>query len=299
MLGHFSFAILKCMKEKVLAFVKYNNIFAIAFMAVFFGFGISFAASPTVRESVYSSEETIIAVNNKLILTTNLDDFNFNLKINSVTEDEKNYYALYSYQTLAVLDGVWQTKGVEKTLTVSKEALGDKDLGLYLAKELGDNINYELSYLKRAQQLEKDRGESAKVVAVEYDGLIGKFLDPKELVIEGYDPVVETAAAEQASEVELHPEADYDESIKTPVEEPEESEEPEEPVVPEETTGEVTATSTEGVDNSATEPEPEPEPAPEIKPEGVVEEGAVSETETETVVEEPATEPEVAPAPTE
>jgi len=178
------------MYQKILHFIKYNNGFVIILGIFFFSFGISFAVSPEMRNGVYSSEETVVSVDNGPIISADLDNFNFNLRINSVTEDEKNYYAVYSYQTLAIEDGFWQNKEIEKTLTVSKEALAGKDLGLYVAQELGENINYELSYLKRVQKLEKEKGESQKIVAVAYSGLIGKLLNPKEETIEGYSPVI-------------------------------------------------------------------------------------------------------------
>lgn len=214
------------MHEKLINFIKYNNAFTIAFVVCFFGFGISFAASPELRESVYSSEETVVSVDNSSIVSADLDNFNFNLRINSVTEDEKNYYVVYSYQTLTVEDSVWQNKEIEKTLTVSKEALGGKDLGLYAAEELGENINYELSYLKRVQKLEKEKGESQKVVTVEYSGLIGKLLDPKEKVIEGYSPVILEPIPEVPATVESNPEEVI---VSTPYVEPQTEPQPEVP----------------------------------------------------------------------
>jgi len=189
------------MYQKILNFIKYNNAFTIIFVICFFGFGITYAASPEVRDSVYSSKETVVSIDNTLIVSTDLDNFNFNLRISSITEDAKNYYVAYSYQTLAIENGFWQNKEMEKTLTISKEALDGKDLGLYMAKELGENINYELSYLKRVQKLEREKGESQKVVATEYSGLIGKLLNPKEEVVEGYNPVI----PEPAPVVESNP----------------------------------------------------------------------------------------------
>lgn len=195
------------MYTKVLDFIKYNNAFTIILFVFFFGFGISFAASPEVREGIYSSEEKIVSVDNSWIVSADLDNFNFNLRITSITEDGKNYYVTHSYQTLVVEDGVWQSKEIGKTLTVNKEALDGKDLGLYLAKELGENINYELSYLKRVQKLEKEKGESRKIVTVEYSGLIGKLLNPTEKVIEGYSPVIPEVVPEVPATVESNPEA--------------------------------------------------------------------------------------------
>ena len=194
------------MYQKILNFVKYNNAFTIIFVVCFFGFGITYAANPDVRESVYASEDTVVSIDNTLIVSTNLDNFNFNLRISSVIEDEKNYYAVYSYQTLAIEDGAWQSKLIEKTLTVSKEALEGRDLGLYVAEELGENINYELSYLKKVQKLEREKGGSQKVVTTEYSGLIGKLLDPKEKVMEGYSPVIPESVPEVAATVESNPE---------------------------------------------------------------------------------------------
>ncbi|MFA5831308.1 MAG: hypothetical protein WC878_05760 [Candidatus Paceibacterota bacterium] len=194
------------MYGKFLNFIKYNNAFTIILGLFFFGFGISFAANPAILDSVYSSQETVVSVDNSRIVSADLDSYNFNLRINSITEDEKNYYAAYSYQTMAIEDGVWQNKEIAKVLTVSREALEGKDLGLYVAKELGENINYELSYLKKVQQLEKEKGESQKIITTEYSGLIGKLLDPKEEIIEGYNPVIPEAVPEVPATLEDNPE---------------------------------------------------------------------------------------------
>ncbi|MFA4890606.1 MAG: hypothetical protein WC587_03200 [Candidatus Paceibacterota bacterium] len=214
------------MGQKIINFIKYNNAFTIAFVLVFFGFGISFAASPELRDGVYSSEEIVVSIDNSMIVSSDLDNFNFNLRISSITEDEKNYYAVYSYQTLAITDGFWQGKEEEKTLTVNKEALEGKDLGLYVAKELGENINYELSYLKRVQKLEKEKGDSQKIITVEYSGLVGKLLDPKEMVIEGYSPVIPEPVPEIPATVESNP---TEVIVSTPYAEPQENPVPVEP----------------------------------------------------------------------
>ena len=179
--------------QKVIHFIKYNNAFTIGIMMLFLGAGMTFAASPAARGSVYSSSEKVTSIDNHLIVSTNLDGFNFNLKINSVTEDAKSYYIKYSYQTLAIENGAWQKVSREKTMTVSKASLEEKDLGLYVAGQLGENINYELSYLKEVQTMQK--GLTNKVVTVQYAGLVGKLLDPKEKVIRGYNPVIPEEAA--------------------------------------------------------------------------------------------------------
>ena len=316
------------MQQKILNFIKYNNAFTIIFVICFFGFSITFAANPDVRESVYASEETVISVDNGLIVSADLDNFNFNLRISAVTEDDKNYYAAYSYQTLVIENDVWQNKEIEKILTVSKEALDGRDLGLYVAKELGENINYELSYLKRVQKLEREKGESQKIVATEYSGLIGKLLDPKEEVIEGYNPVIPEPAPEVAATVESNPEEVI---VSTPRSEPSVSATaPQEGTVlsaetsSESTATEATSTPTQNqpaqeatsTPNSAIAPLPEPEITPPPQddgegddvvpaPEEMIDEELVQEVVTELLQTEetpapaptPVSEPEVAPQP--
>ena len=279
------------MYQKVVNFIRYNNAFAIAFFLLFSGFGITYAASPEVREGVYASKEVVVSVDNRQVVSVDLDNFNFNLVINSVTEDDKNYYAAYSYQTLAIEDGAWQTVTVEKTLTVSKEALDGKDLGLYATKELAEIINYELSYLKRVQKLEQEKGTSQKVVVTEYSGLVGKLLNPKEEVIEGYNPVIPEPIPEVAPP--LGP--TLPEPAAVPIENPQTS--------PEATSG--TAEPTPVVE-PAPEPEPEleSEPAPQTSPQPSLEATAgtaeaTSGTAEPTPVAEPTVEPEPTAEPTE
>ena len=187
------------MFQKILKFIKYNNATAIIFTIIFSGMTVSLAASEELRDSIYSSSEIVRSVDNRLIISTDLDTLNFNLRINSVKEDDKNYYVAYDYDALAIQDYIWKNVNLNKILTVDKEFLDGKDLGLYVAKQLGDNIKNESEYLKRVQDLEKNKGESQKIITTEYAGLIGKFLDPEEKVIEGYNPVI--------PEVVLQPEA--------------------------------------------------------------------------------------------
>lgn len=178
---------------KFINFIKYNNAFSIAISFVFLATSASFAASEEAREVVYKSEEIVRSVDNSLIVSINLESFDYNLQINEVREDEYNYYVDYSYQTLAIDDYVWKVVEKNETLKVSKEALEMsylKDLGLYTAKNLSDKINAEAYYLARAQKLEREKGLSQKIVATEYSGLVGRFINTKEKVVEGYSPVI-------------------------------------------------------------------------------------------------------------
>ena len=302
------------MYQKVVNFIRYNNAFAIAFFLLFSGFGITYAASPEVREGVYASKEVVVSVDNRQVVSVDLDNFNFNLVINSVTEDDKNYYAAYSYQTLAIEDGAWQTVTVEKTLTVSKEALDGKDLGLYATKELAEIINYELSYLKRVQKLEQEKGTSQKVVVTEYSGLVGKLLNPKEEVIEGYNPVI----PEPIPEVAPPPGPTLPEPAAVPIENPQTSPEATsgtaeptpEPVPPQsEPEPEPTSTSTPPVSEpvaTSSQPSPEATAGTAETSQDTAPEPSSTATSTQTIEPEPAptatstpaSEPEPEPAPT-
>lgn len=178
------------MFQKIINFIKYHNAFAIIFMIIFVGFSLSLAASPEFRENFISSEETVRSVDNSGIIAADLENFDFGLQIKTVTEDAKNYYITYTYKTYAIQDYIWQEVEKEKILTVSKEALSNRDLGLYIAEELGEVIDYELAYLKEVQKSEKENGLTQKIATIQYAGLIGRFLSPKEKVFPGYEPVV-------------------------------------------------------------------------------------------------------------
>jgi hypothetical protein len=246
------------MYQKIINFIKYHNAFTIGFMIVFIGFSVSLAVSPEMRENFISSQEVVRSVDNSYILAVDLDNFNFGLQITGITESADNYYITYTYKTIVIQDYVWQVVDREKTLTVSKAVLGGKDLGLHVAEELGELINFELSFLKEVQQLEREKGLTQKIVATHYSGLIGRFLEPKEKVFPGYTPVVQEIEPVVSEPV-----------VSEPIPEP----------APEPTP----------------EPAPVPEPAPEPTTEPVAPEPAPEST-TEPVAPEPAPEP-LAPEP--
>jgi len=175
------------MFQKIIHFIKYHNAFTIGLGLVIFITAGVFASSDTL---VGQKVETAKSVDNSFILTADLANFDTKLQIKSIQEDADNYYINYSYQTIAIQDYVWQPVTEEKNLVVSKKALGEKDLGLFVAEELGETLDYQLSYLKEVQGIEKEKGLTQKVVDTQYAGLIGKFLNPEEKVFPGYTPVV-------------------------------------------------------------------------------------------------------------
>ncbi|MFC1733617.1 immunoglobulin-like domain-containing protein [candidate division KSB1 bacterium] len=179
------------MFQKLTHFVKYHNALPIALSLVLISSGAALAASPEVRGAVVSSEAKIQSIDNSFIVNTNLDTFSPSVQIANVIEDIDAYYISYRLTTINVIDGVWQETFSEKELTIQKDILGGEDLGLFVAEQLNEVVDRQFSYLREAQEKERNKGKTNKVVTTTYSGLIGKFLDSKEDVIEGYTPVIQ------------------------------------------------------------------------------------------------------------
>jgi len=178
------------MFQQITNFIKYHNLFTIILGLVFIATAGAFA-NEGVRNTVIGEEiVTEIGVDNSQLLSADLENFDINLKINNVLEDEENYYIDYTFNTIAVRDNIWQPVVKTERFTVNKTALGDRDLGIYLAEELGEVAMSEIVYLKEAQKSEKERGRTQIVKTSDYTGLIGLTLDLKNKILPGYEPVV-------------------------------------------------------------------------------------------------------------
>ena len=175
--------------KKILHFIQYHNFFSLAVMFIFVGASVSFAASPEMRQGVLAQTELMRSVDNSYVVNTNFDMYDMRLKIQSVTEDANGYYVGYVYNTVEVKDYVWQPVPKVDSIKVSKKELAWRDLGLYVADQLGQMVDQQIAYLKEVQGKEKKNGVTPKVLAVEYSGLIGQFLSTEEKTFEGYQPV--------------------------------------------------------------------------------------------------------------
>jgi len=199
-------------KNKALDFAKYHNGFVIGLMLAFFGGAAIFAADPGAREAVLGKE--IISqtgVDNAAILAADLDNFDFEIKINEVAEDENNYYVDYSFRTLEIQDNIWQEAQRRSSMTIDKLSLAGKDLGLYVQEQLMQVAQNEQNYLKQVQAAETKKGPTQIARAAEYTGLIGLVLDAKNAILPGYDPVVKPAPAELTVASPAAPEETADE----------------------------------------------------------------------------------------
>lgn len=174
---------------KIVNFIQYNNFFTLTLMFVFMGASATFAASPDARASIVGQKETIRSVDNTYLINTDFTAFNVGLKVVAVKEDDEWYYIDYTYNIAEVVDYVWKEVPKSASMKVTKKELGARDLGLYVAEQLGQVTDEKLAYLQETQKREKKIGLTQKVVATEYSGLVGQFLSTEEKTFDGYVPV--------------------------------------------------------------------------------------------------------------
>lgn len=173
--------------KKIIQFIKYNNAFTIIISLVMFSAAGAFANETSRSAIIGKTIITRIGVDNSQIVGANLGGFNMDFKITKVTEDDRGYSIGYSYNTIYIKDNVWQPIIKEGEMYVAKISLGDKDLGLYIAEELGQKADYEIAYLKEVQAIEKSKGTLKQTESVEYTGLKGLVFDGETKEIVGYN----------------------------------------------------------------------------------------------------------------
>jgi hypothetical protein len=177
--------------QKIINFIKYHNGFTFGIFGIFIAMSSVLATSPQVREAIIGKEViTEQGMDNSQLLSADAENFDINLRINNVLEDEENYYVDYTFNTIAVRDNTWQPVIKSEKFTVNKTALGNRDLGIYLAEQLSEVIRSEMTYLKEAQKNERERGLTQIVRTTDYTGLIGLILSPTTKALLGYEPVV-------------------------------------------------------------------------------------------------------------
>ncbi|MEA3279829.1 MAG: MopE-related protein, partial [Thermodesulfobacteriota bacterium] len=192
--------------QKIIQFIKYHNAFTIAVVLVFV-FSASVFASPAIREVAFG--KTMVeqnGIDNSALLSVDLDNFNFGIRIDNVSKDEENYYVSYTYESLGIKDNVWQKIRRAETMTIPKSVLGSKDLGLYITEELGETVDSELAYLKEVQEKQKQRGQTFVQETTKYTGMIGLILDSSTKVLSGYEPVVKPVKRDSAEQVQTEDE---------------------------------------------------------------------------------------------
>ena len=187
-------------KNKILHFLQYHNLTLVILMFII-GFGTASLASDNVRDAIFEKEVKEVGVDNTMLLTADIDNFDFQPQINDIEEDGNYYYVDYQYRTLGVKDNVWQEVIQEKELKVPKEVLAqsNKDLPSYITEEIGEVIMREYQLLKDSQKIAREQGLTKKQKVIAYKGLIGKILNlqPK-VIVENQEKL-----AAQISETEI------------------------------------------------------------------------------------------------
>lgn len=179
--------------KKLTHFLVYNNTIPLVFGVLFLGAGATFAASPEARSAVIQPQSELASVDNAYLLAATITKASASITVGAITENDTTYFVDYQLTTIDVKDGVWQPVTVLKTMVVNKEAIAGKDLGLYASEELSEVHTAEIRRLKETQESQRQAGATAKVVATEYRGLVGQFLNPTTEVFPGYVPLIDPA----------------------------------------------------------------------------------------------------------
>lgn len=172
------------MFSKLLHFIKYNNAAIIILALILILGGAALAAGP---EAIGQRQTSVEGLDNTALLAADLDKFNMDFKIENIKQDNKYYYATYSYLDLAVLDNAWQYQLNSRAQKISKKI--KQDVGEYLAKFLAKHYEARLRELREAQNQARAQGEQKRVEVIEYSGLVGKTLNLAAKAFPGYEPV--------------------------------------------------------------------------------------------------------------
>jgi len=245
--------------QHIIHFIKYHNAFTIIFVIAFIATTSAFA-SEDVRNAVIGEEiVTMHGVNNSVIREVNLDNFDMQLYIQSVSENDEYYYVEYSFQTLAIVENEWREVTKEQTLKILKVDIGERDVGLSITEELSEVVDREFAYLKEAQEDERTKGVQRLTASLEYTGLVGLALDLKNKVLSGEDLQEKPQLFGDFNPVQLFE--------RQTSEEEEEQKEPEsQPNLPAGETG-----ADQPAETPTPTPTPEPTPVPELTPEATLE----------------------------
>ena len=171
--------------QKIIHFIKYNNATVIILAVFLILGGGALAAGP---EAIGQRQISVQGLDNTALLAADLDKFSLDFKIENIEQDEKYYYATYSYLDLVVLDNAWQYQLNSKTQKISKKI--KQDIGEYLAKFLAKHYEARMRELKQEKSQAESQGAQKRIEVAEYSGLIGRTLDIAAKVFPGYEPVV-------------------------------------------------------------------------------------------------------------
>ncbi len=167
-------------------FLLYNNLMPVAFGVLFLGSAGALAASPEARDTILQATEVVRSVDNSYIVNADVANYPYSVEITLVTEDSERFYIDYSLSTIDIENYIWKGVVKHKTLEVVKGAIVGSDLAEYVSRELTQVREAEKARLIETQNIERSLGETQKIVATEYSGLLGALVPPKEEVFVEY-----------------------------------------------------------------------------------------------------------------
>ncbi len=175
------------MLKKIIHFIKFNNLTVLILAFIFLLSTGVFAQTETGQAVIGAKQTSIEGIDNALLLEADMDNMDMDYKIEKIEQDDKYYYVTYTFLDLVIINNAWQYQLQEKVRKVSKNL--KEDLGIYLAKELGEEYSARIKELKGEQAKEQNKGEEKRLEVVEYDGLIGQTLELASKIFPNYEPI--------------------------------------------------------------------------------------------------------------
>ena len=181
-------------RKTLVDFIRYHNATPLILVAVLLVAGITLAASPKGKEVLFSDAVVVTDTSPTLLDSTalqktDLKKLDQGLRIDAILEDAGSFIVRYSYRTFEIHENTWKPLTKSKELKVDKKFLGNRDLGIYLADQIGQVMDQEVAYLIEVQNTFK-QGPGHQSSS-QYTALIGKELDSNSKEFVGYQPVVQ------------------------------------------------------------------------------------------------------------
>lgn len=175
------------MFEKIIKFIKYNNAVVLILAVLFLASSGVWAQTEAGQEFIGAKQVTVEGVDNTLLLEVDLDTHDMDFNIELIKKDENYYYVTYTYLDIQEKNNAWQYQMQEGIRKISLNL--KKDLGEYLAEELGEEYEARIKELKKEKTRALEAGEELKFEVTEYTGLIGQSLELASRVFNNYEPI--------------------------------------------------------------------------------------------------------------
>lgn len=172
------------MFDKIIYFIKYNNAMFVVILVVFL-LGTGVFASETGREVLGQKSTKVEGIDNTLLLSADLENFDMDFKIENIEEDDEFYYVVYTFLNLEKANDAWQYQLQEKVRKISKKS--GVNVSDYIIDQFKKEYQDRIKYLTNEKEKAGLVGEEKKREVVEYSGIIGVTLSLAEGIIPNYE----------------------------------------------------------------------------------------------------------------